>query len=377
MRSLYLHIPFCNQKCPYCDFFSQIGSADQIDVYVDLLLSNLDILKQRSGTEQPLDTIYFGGGTPSLLSAGHLARILERVDNNFGFSTDGEITLEVNPGTVNLEQLKRFRSTGINRLSIGIQSLDDLYLKRLGRIHNSMEARQCVANARQAGFDNLSVDLIFALPEQTQAHLESELHALIDLQAEHISIYGLSYEEGTEFERLRQKGVLKVCDEELYADQYRLISSTLGQAAYEHYEISNFARKDQRCRHNSGYWERHTCLAAGCGAHGFDARNFGTRWHIPPVLEQYRKAIQAGQNPAEELERFSKEEAMREYFYLALRTSDGVDRERFKALFNCDAEQVFANEMRQINTFLHSDERGWHFDPKGWLIYDHLISTFL
>lgn len=377
MSSLYLHIPFCSSKCSYCDFYSQVGSKQQLETYTEQLIHNIDLLQQSYPQESACTTIYFGGGTPSLLTASQIDRVLTAVDGTFGIATGAEITLEANPGTVHLRQLKDYRKAGINRLSLGLQSLEDNNLKMLGRRHDSSQAINCVNHARLAGFDNLSLDLIFALPNQTLTALQTELTRLLALQPEHISIYGLTFEEGTEFERRRQVGELVECSEELYAGQYRLIHNQLTTAGFEHYEISNFARPGRRCSHNQSYWQRTTCLAVGPGAHGFDSAGWGERWHVPADLELYAKCLAENRNPAEALESFDREEAMREYFYLALRTGDGVSLKQFEQLFGERAEVIFLTAFQQSHPFLkQNSERCW-FDHEGWLLYDHLISAFL
>lgn len=377
MSSLYLHIPFCINKCPYCDFFSQVGTPQQLDDYTDLLLLNIRVLKQKYSQHPQFSTIYFGGGTPSLLPATQIDQILNEVEKHFGIQEDAEITLEANPGTVNQQQLCDFRKAGVNRLSIGIQSLDDNNLKVLGRQHNSQQARNSVNMSRQAGFDNLSLDLIFALPQQSISDLETELSSLLALTPEHISIYGLSFEDGTEFDRLKQIGMLTECPEELYTDQYRLIDERLAACGYEHYEISNFAKPDQRCQHNQNYWKRESCLAIGIGAHGFSNHEWGQRWYIEPSIEHYKDNLINGNNPATTLETFDRHQAMQEYFYLGLRTSDGINRHTFEQRFKCQAEAVFSQAFAQTSSFLKSDQQRWYFDLESWLIYDHLISAFL
>jgi len=377
MSSLYLHIPFCINKCPYCDFFSQVGTPQQLDDYVDLLLLNIPVLKTSYPQHQPFTTIYFGGGTPSLLPARQIDRILNEIENHFGIQENAEITLEANPGTVSQQQLSDFRKTGVNRLSIGVQSLNDDNLKILGRQHDAQQAYNSVDMSRQAGFDNLSLDLIFALPQQSLSDLESELSNLLRLNSEHISIYGLSFEDGTEFERLKQIGSLSESSEELYTDQYRLIDDRLAAAGYEHYEISNFAKPDLRCQHNQNYWKRDSCLAVGIGAHGFSTEAWGRRWYIEPSLDNYKNNLVQGNNPATTLETFDRHQAMQEYFYLGLRTSDGINRKTFEKHFNCQAETVFSDAFKQISSALKSDQQRWYFDLESWLIYDHLISAFL
>lgn len=377
MSSLYLHIPFCAGKCPYCDFFSQPGDEAQLARYTDLLIHNIDVLQQTYPQHDAFSTIYFGGGTPSLLNTAQVDRILAEIDRTFGIRANAEITLEANPGTIAQRQLDGYRRTGINRLSLGLQSLSDDNLKMLGRRHDSRQACDCVTMARRAGFDNLSLDLMFALPGQSVADLQDELTRLLALHPEHISIYGLTYEEGTEFERLRRQGVLTECSEELYAEQYHQIHERLTAAGFDHYEISNFARPGRACRHNQTYWQRKTCLAVGAGAHGFDAEGWGRRWYIPPDLERYRAQLNKSLCPALTLETFDRQQAMQESCYLALRTSAGVFLPDFEETFGCRAEEVFATAFAQAGPFLNSEGQRVFFGPDGWLLYDHLISAFL
>ncbi|MEA3544288.1 MAG: radical SAM family heme chaperone HemW [Thermodesulfobacteriota bacterium] len=377
MSSLYIHIPFCASKCPYCDFFSQVGSQQQIDEYVDLLKLNLQTLKQKKQFSSPLSTIFFGGGTPSLLSVKQIESILKNIEQTFGIENHAEISLEANPGTVNLEQLRGYRQSGINRLSLGIQSLNDQKLQRLGRIHSVSQAQDGIAVARTAEFDNLNLDLMFALPDQNLMSLEQEISALLDFSPEHISLYGLSFEEGTKFSTQLRSGELTACDENLYAEQYQLLHEQLVTAGFEHYEISNFARSGRRCRHNQVYWQRKDCLAIGAGAHSFVADGWGERYHIPANLNQYRDVLVSGNDPAERLEIYDQQGAMAEFVYLALRTSDGIDLVKFKGKFNLSLEQAFPVALERAANSLRSDHQHYYLEHDGWLLYDHLISFFL
>lgn len=377
MSSLYLHIPFCSSKCPYCDFFSQVGTQQQLEDYVKLLILNAGIAARDMQTEVPLATIFFGGGTPSLLTVKQLEKILNCIDHHFGIKAAAEITLEANPGTLSLEQLKGYRRAGINRLSLGVQSLKDENLQVLGRIHTVKKARESIRNARSAGFDNLSLDLMFALPNQNLTSLELEISRLISFEPEHISVYGLSFEEGTEFARRQQSGEIESCDEGLYADQYQLLQHQLTAAGYGHYEISNFARSNRACEHNQAYWRRKNCLGLGIGAHGFVNQKWGERWHIPVNFERYKKRLLQGVNPSELLETYEQTGAMKEYVYLALRTNTGIDLEEFQQKFGCRVEQVFSDAINKVKKYLRFNNGHCYFAAEGWIIYDHLISNFL
>ncbi len=380
MSSLYLHIPFCSRKCPYCDFFSLVGTEQQIDGYVDLLLKHLQLLAEDDSQQlTPLKTVFFGGGTPSLLSAHQLDAILRQIEATFSLENSPEISLEANPGTLDGQKLADYRQVGINRLSLGVQSLNDKKLQTLGRIHSVDQVYTSIAAARSAGFDNINLDLMFGLPGQGLADLEGEATRLLEFSPEHISLYGLSYEEGTDFYRQLQKGLLSSCDEDHYADQYRLLDELLANAGFEHYEISNFSQPGRNCLHNLNYWQRQTCWAIGTGAHSFIDLDCGERWHVPADLARYTEYLIRGQNPAEFLEGYDLNAAMREYIYLALRTRNGVDFRFFEDTFYYSFTEKFSTELRHIENYLEIDSASTscHLTLSGWLIYDHLISQFL
>ncbi len=376
MSSLYLHIPFCRSKCFYCDFYSQVGNAAQLSRYVELLCADLQLLAEQSPQAATFKTIFFGGGTPSLLSAEQVAVLLRQVERDFGIAEDCEITLEANPGTLDADQLQGYRTAGVNRLSLGVQSFSDRRLQQLGRRHSASEAGRSVALARTAGFDNLSLDLIFSLPGQTEQELQTDLQALLALQPQHLSLYGSSLEPGTELFGRLQQGELTENSDERYAEQYRLLAGLLRVAGFEHYEISNFALPGQRCRHNQVYWRRQPCLAVGSGAHGFSARGWGKRWQRPQ-LALYRAKLSVGENPAELLESFDRQGAMAETLYLALRTADGLSREAFQKKFGLLPEAAFPAAFAQLGKRLQRQGDRWYFDLEAWLLYDHLISAFL
>lgn len=378
MSSLYLHIPFCQRKCDYCDFYSaELTEPETLQNYVDLLRLELTLLANKYPVSEPLDTVFLGGGTPSLLAATQITSILQQTAATFNLSKECEISLEANPGTINLEKLQGYRQAGINRLSLGVQTLNNKKLQNLGRIHSAEEARRAVSLAREAGFDNLNLDLIFALPEQTPDQLSEDIDAFLVLQPQHLSLYGLSFEPGTPLEKRLQAGLINEADEQFYADSYRSIHQRLESAGFEHYEISNFARPGYRCRHNQVYWNRQPCLAVGCGAHSFIADGWGTRWATPANLTTYRSKLDAGILPMERIETFDRKSAMAEFVYLALRTADGLSRRAFQQHFNCTPETEFTNALRQAKERLTLVDEHWRFDLQGWLLYDHLISPFL
>ena len=377
VSSMYIHIPFCRQRCHYCDFFSTTADTTEHGSYVALLIKHLEQLQRNEPTVVDLQTIYVGGGTPSLLTIDQLRLLLTSCSDLFGIAAGAEITIEVNPGTFDRYYLQQLRNIGFNRLSIGIQSFDSRQLLRLGRCHTREQSLEAVIAARAAGFDNLSLDLIFALPEQTTPHLDEEIKLLLQQEPEHISVYGLTIEEGTKFERLQRQGRLAVADEEEYAQQYELICERFCTAGYEHYELSNFARPGHRCRHNQRYWQRRNCLAVGCGAHSFVEQGYGERWHIPADLARYRQQLDAGLNPAEKLETFDRTAAMKETVYLALRTRDGIDPGAFERRFGESFHRAFPTASESLAKVLIQSPKQIALETRHWLIYDHLISTFL
>lgn len=375
MAGLYFHVPFCTSKCHYCDFFSLADQPAFLQRWHQLLIQNLRLIARRHHPQ--LDSIFFGGGTPSLLSPTQVSEVLHSCRELFGLSSQGEISLEANPGTLTAQKLQDYRAAGVNRLSLGVQSFSDRALRQLGRIHSAEQALWAFRQARQSGFTNISLDLIFALPGQRLVDLHQDIAQLLMLAPEHVGIYGLSIEPGTHLHSQHTQGLIDETDEEDYVSFYRQIHESLGAAGYEHYEISNFARPGYRCRHNQGYWQRKTCLAAGAGAHGFDAAGNGLRYEIPADLDNYQRKLEAGCDPAMLLEKFTPAQAMSEVFYLGLRTADGIGTQHFFNQFGRWPEQIFARAFARIAPWVESTGGRHRLNLDGWLIYDQLIQHFL
>jgi oxygen-independent coproporphyrinogen-3 oxidase len=376
MSGLYLHIPFCIQKCPYCDFFSEEAGEANITDYPSLLKRHLTWAAEH-GESQPIETIYFGGGTPSLLSPQAVADILQTANQVFDVSKNAEITLEANPGTVSQRSLSGYRNAGVNRLSLGLQTCSDSQLALLGRLHNRKDGIAAYNWARQAGFDNLSLDLMFALPGQTPAALEEDLCNYLELAPEHLSCYGLTAEPGTPFQQRVSSGEMALPDEEFYADAFMLIHERLAGAGYEHYEIANYARDGYTCRHNLGYWQRRPCLGIGAGAHSFRNAQWGSRWEVPADLAAYRQALHDRQEPMRCLETFDDQSALHETIYLALRTRRGIADDELRHRFGCTLQEAFPEAIAASAQWLVSKDGRWSFTPAGWLLFDHLILPFL
>jgi oxygen-independent coproporphyrinogen-3 oxidase len=317
MKSLYIHIPFCVHKCFYCDFYS-IERLNEIESFLVALKKEIDLFfekhPERNSTE--IETIFFGGGTPSLLKASQLGSIFDHLNKYFNITGGAEISLEANPGTMSSEKLLSYKSIGINRLSFGVQSFVDEELKFLQRIHSAKAAYNSILKAKESGFDNISLDLIFALPEQTMQSWEYTLGRAISLDVPHISAYSLIYEEGTPLYGDYQKGRVRRLENDLEADMLMKTIDELERAGYEHYEISNYAKNGLKCRHNLAYWQGREYFAFGPSAHGFLS---GRRYWNVSSLRKYFGKIDEKELPIKGMEEINSEEKLTEKIYLNLR----------------------------------------------------------
>lgn len=345
---LYVHIPFCVQKCKYCDFLSAPADEATKKRYVDALCKEITGYKELT-KEYELATIYFGGGTPSVLEVSLIEKLLDMIQNCFTVNMAvAEVTLEVNPGTVTPDKLKRYRELGINRLSIGVQSAKEKELKLLGRIHSFDDAKNTVQWAREAGFDNISMDLISALPGQSLNDYMENVEAILALQPEHISSYSLIVEEGTPFYELYGEGKEKEADlpeEEVDRAMYAYTKSRLSEAGYERYEISNYAKPGYESRHNSSYWTGVEYLGVGLGASSLFTN---ARYHNETELLTYIEEVEAGQDVRREIERLVLEEQMEEFMILGLRCMCGVSRTEFQRRFGKPIETVYGNALNKL-----------------------------
>ena len=345
---LYVHIPFCVQKCKYCDFLSAPADEATKKRYVDALCKEITGYKDLT-KEYELATIYFGGGTPSVLEASLIEKLLDTIQNCFTVNMAvAEVTLEVNPGTVTPDKLKRYRKLGINRLSIGVQSAKEKELILLGRIHSFDDAKNTVQWAREAGFDNISMDLISALPGQSLNDYMENVEAILALQPEHISSYSLIVEEGTPFYELYGEGKEKEADlpeEEVDRAMYAYTKSRLSEAGYERYEISNYAKPGYESRHNSSYWTSVEYLGVGLGASSLFTN---ARYHNETELLTYIEEVEAGQDVRREIERLVLEEQMEEFMILGLRCMCGVSRTEFQRRFGKPIETVYGSALKKL-----------------------------
>ncbi|MDX1436970.1 MAG: radical SAM family heme chaperone HemW [Anaerolineales bacterium] len=355
--SLYLHIPFCIHKCSYCDFNTYAGLEELIPDYVRALCLEIEQFEMAAERRLPLDTVFLGGGTPSLLPAGELERIFETIEYAFQLQTDAEITLEANPGTLSAVYLRDLRAIGVNRLSIGMQSSRPEELALLERQHSYMDVIRGVKEARLAGFDNLNVDLIFGLPYQTLDSWQRSLDLVLELDPDHFSLYALTLEHGTPLHSWVDRGLVNAPDPDLAAEMYEWSADRLGTAGFEQYEISNWARasgqKDFTCRHNLQYWRNQPYIGLGAGAHGF-VGGFRTANVLAPAA--YIRRCAAGEKrpfprTAATLEGIPIDRSMemRETLLMGLRlTEEGVSKDRFERRFGTALEREFEAELSRL-----------------------------
>lgn len=341
---LYIHIPFCIQKCGYCDFLSAPATKQVQNAYMEALL---DEIRSADVTDNIITSVFIGGGTPSVVDSAWIPRLLDTVRLKFPLSGDAEISMEVNPGTVNRESLEHYRKAGVNRLSIGCQSADDGELTRIGRIHSFSQFLDTYRWAREAGFTNVNVDLMSALPDQRMEDWERTLEKILSLDPmpEHISAYSLIVEEGAAFYEQYKAGQLVLPDEDAERGMYWKTAEILQNAGYEHYEISNYARNGYICRHNCGYWQRVDYLGFGIGAASLYQN---IRFRNTDSLTEYLEALAHG-NMLERLDvqKLSVEEQMAETFILGLRMMEGVDLQEFKETYGKTAEEVYGDVIRK------------------------------
>jgi len=330
MAGLYIHIPFCKQACHYCDFYFSTSQGNREKV-IQAIGTEIGLQKDYLSGEE-IQTIYLGGGTPSILSNGELYSILDAIHRSFSVSATVEVTLEANPDDLTPPKLGDFRSAGVNRLSIGIQSFDDVILKSLNRAHDAQMAKSCVQLAREAGFDNISVDLIYAIPEQTDKDWKRNIEQVLQLQPEHISSYSLTIEEKTVFGKWAKQGKMKAVDDDVAAAQLSTLVDILEKKQYEQYEVSNFSKPGFQSAHNSNYWKNKKYLGIGPSAHSYNGvsrqSNIGNN-HL------YLQSILQNKIPFT-IEVLRREDKINEYLLTTLRTSWGTDLNVLRQQFSYD-----------------------------------------
>jgi oxygen-independent coproporphyrinogen-3 oxidase len=380
--SVYIHLPYCIRKCLYCDFNTYAEAAFPEGAYAEALLREIRFAAGKPAWQgRKVSTVFFGGGTPSLFAPDTIGSLIETVEQLFGFTEAPEITLEANPGSLEgggTEKLAAFRAAGVNRLSIGVQSFEPRHLRYLGRVHGPSESEAAVQSARKAGFDNLSCDLIFAVPGQTLREWERDLQRLIGHAPEHISTYALTYESGTALTARLKAGKLVPAAEEDERTMYEVSIETLAAAGYRQYEISNFAKPGREAQHNLAYWTWRDYLGTGAGAHGFSRRGggaepWGERYANLKLPQRYMEAGDGGWADSREL--IGRTAAMEEFVMLGLRLRDGFSTDAFEATFGCDVSTAFDDYSRLGDDgFLELVAGRVKLTSEGLMLADSVIS---
>lgn len=400
---LYVHIPFCVKKCAYCDFLSAPAGEREIHAYTDALIHEIRA-RGENHKDYRVRTVFLGGGTPSVLSGGDAARIFRALKKSFDIAENPEITLEVNPGTVTEEKTAAWKNAGINRISIGLQSVNDRELKMLGRIHTFREFLNTWKLVRRAGFNNVSIDLISAIPGQTVQSWERTLRTVAELGPEHISAYSLIIEEGTPFYTLYGDGKENagdssfppLPDEDEDREIYQRTASVLNEYGYHRYEISNYAREGYECRHNLGYWERKEYLGLGLGASSLIRE---CRFHNTADMEKYMhvygsggKAAEGEENSAcscmkteeqnstlEEIEKLSVEDQMEEFMFLGLRKTAGISPEDFRRSFDRNIMDVYGEKLIKLEKqgLIRNSGARIRLTERGTDISNYVFSEFI
>jgi oxygen-independent coproporphyrinogen-3 oxidase len=372
--AIYIHIPFCDHKCIYCDFYSII-TKDNISSYKDALIKEITHYATLYSEESSISSIYFGGGTPSLMEPGYLEAIINQIKKKFSVVDIPEITMETNPGTVNKDKLKKFLTAGINRISIGIQSFNEEELKFLTRIHDKEMAIRTVFNAQEAGFNNISVDLIFNLPEQTKDIWIKNLEIAASLPIQHISAYSLILEKGTILNKMVIDGKVKIQEDDYDAELYEMTIDYLEQKGFMQYEVSNFAKPGNECLHNNAYWRYKNYLGFGTSAHSFINNK---RWWNFSSLKMYKAHIETKGSAEASHEIITPEESIEEYIMLALR-SYGIEltdlEKRFgKEWLNRNNKYL---ELLNENNLIAIKDNWIKLTKRGYAICDEIISKFV
>ncbi len=372
---LYIHIPFCEHKCDYCDFYSLTQFNDYVR-FVDAMLLQMEDFSEQA-KEYTVDTIYIGGGTPTVLPVKRMLELIEGIYKNFNVSENVEFTMEANPATVNYKMLKKYYKAGVNRLSFGMQSAIDAELDSLSRIHTFDDFVESYEMAKKAGFENINVDVMYGIPGQTRHSLGYTLEQVCDLEPKHISLYGLKIEEGTPFYERRNK--LQLPDEDAEFEMYKYAVDYLAFRGYWQYEISNFSTDGYKCRHNLKYWNCQEYLGIGAAAHSyFNNRRYSYKRSVAMFMDAL-EYVEAGIDIIEEDYEVSPEEKMDEYIMLKLRLTEGINVNEFKEMFGKDFGEMFEKQLKLYmdNGFIEFKNGHYFFTTKGMYVSNYILSTFM
>ena len=372
--ALYIHIPFCDHKCIYCDFYSII-TKDNILPYLNSLKKEIEFYSDQYSADRIFTSIYFGGGTPSLMQPEYISEIISTIKKFYAVSDNAEITLETNPGTVDKQKLRLFHNVGINRISIGIQSFDENELKFLTRIHDKETASRTVDYANEAGFKNINIDLIFNLPDQTKEKWRSNLNIAVQLPITHISAYNLILERGTILNKMVIDGKIKIQDSDYDADLYEICLDFLVDNLFIQYEVSNFAKEGFECIHNNAYWRYKDYLSFGTSAHSFMN---GKRWWNYSSLKKYLSEMEKKNYAAANFEYINKKQMLNEYIMLALR-SKGINISEFRDIFGENWLKINADYLSELKNknFILFNDKYIRLTKSGYALCDEILSNIL
>ena len=375
---LYVHIPFCKQKCMYCDFPAYQNLQDYYETYVYALVQEMDlwVSEHPESKERSIDTIYFGGGTPTELSIQQLQMIIDKIKSIFTIDENCHMTIESNPGEVDLQYLTKLVKLGFNRISFGVQTFDDKALTMLHRSHNGEKAKQAVYEAKEAGFTDINIDLIYGLPRQTLEDIQHNLNIVKDLPINHISTYGLQVEVGTYLYHLVQKNLISIPSESMDESMYDTMMAGLKELGFERYEISNFAKGNSYSRHNLKYWHYIDYLGFGAGAHSFyDGIRRSNNRNVMPYIQSVDRYTM----PTIDTETITVERAQEDFCFLALRTKWGLDDQKFEDRFGVSVHNLFDNILEELVTkgLLEYQNGSYHLSSEGAKHGNYVFSQFI
>ena len=375
---LYVHIPFCKQKCMYCDFPAYQNLQDYYETYVYALVQEIDlwVSEHPESKERSIDTIYFGGGTPTELSIQQLQMIIDKIKSTFTIDENCHMTIESNPGEVDLQYLTKLVKLGFNRISFGVQTFDDKALTMLHRSHDGEKAIQAVYDAKEAGFTDINIDLIYGLPRQTLEDIQHNLNIVKDLPINHISTYGLQVEVGTYLYHLVQKNLISIPSESIDESMYDTMMAGLKELGFERYEISNFAKGNSYSRHNLKYWHYIDYLGFGAGAHSFyDGVRRSNNRNVMPYIQSVDRYIM----PTIDTETITVVRAQEDFCFLALRTKWGLDDQKFEDRFGVSVHNLFGNILEELVTkgLLEYQNGSYHLSSEGAKHGNYVFSQFI
>lgn len=375
MLGLYIHVPFCAQKCYYCDFNSYKINSNQKKEYLINIEREMKFYKGEF-KDKCFDTVFFGGGTPSILTVDELKELVNHINENFNIKKDAEITIECNPGTINREKLEAMKKMGINRLSIGLQATQNYHLKSIGRIHTYEEFEKNYYDALDIGFKNINIDLMYALPNQKTQEWKDTLDKIIKLNPSHISAYSLILEEGTKLYDMYQNKEFELLDEDTDINMYNYTIDTLKRHGYNQYEISNYSKEDLECKHNIIYWKCDNYLGLGPGASGFIG---DTRYSNIEDICEYNKCIMQNIRPVSEEIELTKKDKIEEFIFMGLRMNEGINIDVFKERFDTDFYDIYQEVMDKLikRELVRFDGKNISLTQKGREISNSVFIEFL